>query len=216
MDVVCQRLRAGCLNGVDAVTEHGTEDLDHLAVTTGLAFQLALHTAQRRRQFPFLEGCAVAQSTRFAREDRYVMQGIVDGVVAPEDPVMPSDDLAVLPAFQPVGIGPDLDRPPDSTGVDRVAVLVEAHEAGLGHRCRNRVEAIERAYIRDQARPLGLEHLPDRLVGYVGVLVCFGVGDAPIFEPGVQFGVGFELRPGHEEPLPDHAHLVLDLALLPT
>ena len=216
MDVVCQRLRTGCLNGVDAVTEHGAEDLDHLAVTTGLAFQLALHTAQRRRQVPFLEGCAVAQSTRFAREDRYVMQGVVDGVVAPEGPIVASDNLAVLPAFQTVGVGPDFDRPPDSPGIDRVAVLVEAHEAGLGHRRRNRVEAIERADIGDQAWPLGLEHLPDRLLGDVGMLVRFGVGDAPILEPGVQFGVGFELRPRHEEPPSKHANLVLDLTLLPT
>jgi hypothetical protein len=143
------------------------------------------------------------------------MQGIVDGVVAPEDPIVARDDLAVLPAFQPVGVGPDLDRPPDCTGVDRVAVLVEPHETGLGHRRRNRVESIERADIGDQVRPFGLEHLPDRLVGHVGMLVRFGVGDAPIFEPGIQLSVGFELGSRHEEPLPDHADLVLDLALLP-
>mgnify|MGYP001820915604 CR=1 FL=1 len=49
IDVVRQRLRAGRFNGVDAVGEHGTEDLDHLTVATGLTFQLALHTAQSRR-----------------------------------------------------------------------------------------------------------------------------------------------------------------------
>ncbi len=215
MDVVRQRLRACRFNGVDAVGEHGTEDLDHLPVATGLTLQLALHTAQCRRQIPSLEGRAVAQSAWFARQDGYVMQGIVDRVVAPEDPIMASDNLAVLPAFQPVGVSPDLDRPPDRPGIDRVAVLVEAHEAGLGYRRRNRVEAIKRADIRDQARPLGLEHLPNRLVGEVGMLVRFGVGNAPILEPGIQFGIGFELRPRHEKPLPDHPHLVLDLALLP-
>jgi len=43
---------------------------------------------------------------------------------------MATDDLAVLPAFQAVGISADLDGSPDRAGVDRVAVLVEAHEAG--------------------------------------------------------------------------------------
>ena len=75
MDVVRQRLRAGRFDGVQAIGEHSTEDLDHLAVATGLAFQLAPHTAQCRRQFPFLEGRAVAQRARFARQDGYVMQG---------------------------------------------------------------------------------------------------------------------------------------------
>ncbi len=125
-----QRLRAGRFDGFDAITEHGTEDLDHLAVATGLVLQLAPHTAQCRRQFPFLEGRAVAQRARFARQDGYVMHGIVDGGVAPEDPIMASDNLPVLPAFQTVGVGPDLDRPPNSPSIDRVEVLVEAHEVG--------------------------------------------------------------------------------------
>lgn len=215
MDVVRQGFGAGGFYGLQPVGEHGPEDVDHLPVTAGLTFELALHTAQCRREVPSLEGRAIAQRAGLACKDGYVMQGIVDGVVAPEDPIMASDDLSVLPAFQPVCVSPDLDRPPDRPGIHRVAVLVEAHETGFGHRRRHCVEAIERADVRDQARPLGLEHLPDRLVGDVGMLVRFGVGDAPILEPGVQFGVGFELRPGHEEPLSDHAHLVLDLALLP-
>ena len=73
------------------------------------------------------------------------MQGIVDGGVAPEDPIMASDNLPFLPAFQMAGVGPDLDRSPNSPSIDRVPVLVEAHQAGLGYRCRHRVEAIERA-----------------------------------------------------------------------
>lgn len=42
------------------------------------------------------------------------------------------------------------------------------------------------------------------------------IGDAPILEPGIQLGKGLELRPRHKEPPPEHAHLVLDLPLLPT
>jgi hypothetical protein len=45
--------------------------------------------------------------------------------------------------------------------------------------------------------------------------VRLGIGDASVLEPGVQLGIGFELRPRHEEPPPEHAHLVLDLTLLP-
>lgn len=78
------------------------------------------------------------------------------------------------------------------------------------------MEAIERADIGDQARPLGLKHLPNRLVRDVGMLVRLGMGDASVLEPGIQLGVGFELRPRHEEPPSKHANLVLDLTLLPT
>jgi hypothetical protein len=45
---------------------------------------------------------------------------------------MPAHDLTVLPAFQAVGIGADLDGPANRAGVDRVTVLVEPHETGFG------------------------------------------------------------------------------------
>ena len=128
-----QCLGTGRFNGVDAVGEDSTEDLDHLSVAAGLAFQLALDAAQGDRQVPLLERRAIAQGPRLARQNRDVVQGIVDRVVAPERSRMATDNLAVLPTFQPVGIGPDLDRPPDRPGIDRVAILVEVHEAGLGY-----------------------------------------------------------------------------------
>jgi len=40
------------------------------------------------------------------------MQRVVDGIVAPEDTHMATDDPTVLPAFQPICVGSDLDRPP--------------------------------------------------------------------------------------------------------
>lgn len=49
MDVVRQGLRTGGVYGVEAIDEHGAEDLDHLPITTGLSFELALHPAQGRR-----------------------------------------------------------------------------------------------------------------------------------------------------------------------
>ncbi len=125
---------------------------------------------------------------------------------------MAGHDLTVLPAFQPVGIGADLDRPSDRTGVDRVTVLVEPHEAGFGHRRGNGMESVERVDIRHQARTLFFENFPDRLVREVRVPVRLGVGETAIVEPGVQFRIRFALRPWHEEPPPEHTHLVLDLA----
>ena len=38
------------------------------------------------------------------------MQGVEDGFVPPESPLMLANDLPILPAFQPGGIGPDLQR----------------------------------------------------------------------------------------------------------
>ena len=55
----------------------------------------------------------------------------------------------------------------------------------------------------------------DGLVAHLGMFVRFGVGDAAILEPRVQLSIGFELWPRHKEPSPDHAHLVLNLPLLP-
>lgn len=215
MDAVRQGLGTGGLYSFEPVGEHRTKNLYDLSVAAGLTLQLALHAPQGDRQIPFLERRAVAKGAGFARQNWDVVQGIVDRVVAPERSRMPTDNLAVLPEFQPVGVSPDLDRSPDGPRIDRVPVLVEPHEAGLGHRRRHRVEAIERADIGDQAGTLGLKHLPDRLVRDIRVLVRLGRGDAAVFEPCVQFSIGFELRSRHEEPPPDHADLVLDLPLLP-
>jgi len=225
MDVVGQGLGTGRIDGVQAIAEHGGEDFDHLPVTTGLPLQLALHAPDRNRQVPLLEWRAIAQSPRFAGRNGYVMQGIVDGVVAPEDTFMATDDPAVLPAFEPISIGPDLDGPPHGAGIDRVSVLVEPHEAGLGYRRRHGVEAVEGTDVRNKARALFFEHVPDRPVPHLRMCVGLGIRPTSILQPGVQFGIGFELRPRHvtpqacfqhDEPSPDHPHLVLDLSLLPT
>ena len=213
MDVVRQGFGTGCLDGLQPVGEHGAEDLDHLPVTAGLAFQLALHAPDRNRQVPLFEWRAIAQGPGFAGQNGYVVQGIVDGIVAPEDTFMTADDPAVLPAFEPICVSSDLDRPPHGTGIDRVSVLVEPHEAGLGYRRRHGVETVEGNDVRNKARALFFQHLPDRLVPHLRVRVRPGVGQTAIFEPGVQFGIGFELRSRHEEPSPQDPDLVLDLTL---
>ena len=65
-----------------------------MPITTGVAFQLALHTADWNRQFPFLEGRTVAQGTGFAGQNRYVMQGIKEGFVPSEGTRMLPDNPA--------------------------------------------------------------------------------------------------------------------------
>ena len=176
MDAVRQGFGAGRLYSFQPVGEDRAEDLDHLSVAAWLALQLALYTLQRRRQFPFLERRAVAQGTWLARENRDVVQRVVDCLVAPEGPIMPSHNPSILPAFDAIGVGPDLDRAADRARIDRIPVPVKPDEAGLGHRRRYGVESIERADIGHQARLLILEYLPDRSVRDVRVLVRLGVG----------------------------------------
>ena len=84
MDVVRQSLGTGGFHGIDPIRQHGAQDVDHLPVAAGLAFQLAPYPADRHRQVPFLEGRPVAQCTGFAGQNGDVMQGIEDGLVASE------------------------------------------------------------------------------------------------------------------------------------
>ena len=77
------------------------------------------------------------------------------------------------------------------------------------------MEAVETAGMRNQARPLGLEDLPDRPALELGMAVRLGIGDALVQQPGVQLLVAPDPQPRGEEPLAHQADLVLDLALLP-
>src|SRR6202451_4887372 len=77
------------------------------------------------------------------------------------------------------------------------------------------MEPVEAAAIGNELGPLLLEHLPDRLVGSLGMAVRLGPGDAFVHEPGVQLVVALEPQPRREEALTHEPDLVLDLALLP-
>jgi hypothetical protein len=77
------------------------------------------------------------------------------------------------------------------------------------------MEPVEAAAIGNELGPLLLEHLPDRLVGPLGMAVRLGPGDAFVHEPGVQLVVTLEPQPRREEALTHEPDLVLDLALLP-
>src|ERR1700722_2786392 len=128
---------------------------------------------------------------------------------------MLGNDASVLADYDAVGVSMDFDRPSDRTGRDRVFVVVEAHEAGLRHRGRHRMESVEATGIGNEFWPLGFEHLPDRLLGQLRMPVRLGVGDALVQQPRVQLVEGFEPQPWREEAFTDKPNLVLDLALLP-
>ena len=124
-------------------------------------------------------------------------------------------DPPVLADHDAVRVSMDLDRPSDRTGCYRVFVVVEANQAGLRDRRRHRVEAVEPAGIRNELRPLGLEHFPDRLLGQLRMVMRLGVSDAFIEQPSVDLVVVLESKTRREEPLSDEPDLVLDLTLLP-
>ena len=123
--------------------------------------------------------------------------------------------------------------------LETVAGVPEAARR-LGVGGRHGMEAVERAGIRDQARPFGLEqpgsprdpdrvgwHLPDRALANLGMRLCLGPGDALIEQPGIQLVLALEPQPTPrdrdrvgipgwcEQSLPDDTDLILDLALLP-
>src|ERR1700730_4537658 len=128
---------------------------------------------------------------------------------------MLGDNAPVLADYDAIRIGVNFDGTTDGAGSYRVLVVVKAHQAGLRDRCRHRVESIEPAGIRNELRPLRLEHLPDRLLGPLRMAMRLGVGDALVEQPGVQFVKVLEPQPRREEPLADQPDLVLDLTLLP-
>ena len=77
------------------------------------------------------------------------------------------------------------------------------------------MKAVEPAHIGDELGPLGLEHLPDGLVGDLGMGIFLGVGDAPIRQPGVHLVKTLEPQARREKALAHQADLIFDLALLP-
>ena len=134
MDAAGERLGAGRLDRLQPVLSTAVRIVDELAVAVVEAPQLAPHLLQAGRQHPVLERCAVAQRAGLAGQHRQVVPGIVDRLAAAEAAGMLADDLAVLADHDAIGVGLDLDRPADGARRDRVAVVVEAHQAGLRDR----------------------------------------------------------------------------------
>src|SRR5205085_12402577 len=69
--------------------------------------------------------------------------------------------------------------------------------------------------IDNQCRALSFEHLEDRLLLLLGMGTGLRMRHAAIEQIRIELGVAFELQPRREEALAHHAHLVLDLTLLP-
>jgi len=83
------------------------------------------------------------------------MPGIVNRLAATETAAMLADDRTVLADHDAIGVSLDLDRPADGARADRVPVVVEANEAGLGDRGLGRVEPVE-GTVRNFVRRLGM------------------------------------------------------------
>jgi len=192
MDPLRKGFGASGLHGWNPVRQHGAEDLHHLPVPIRRPLQLAPDLLKGSGQDPVFERGAIAQRTGFAKQNRHIVPRIVDRPVPSKVSGVIANQTAILPDLDPLGIGADLDGPPDRRRRDRVFSVVEPHEARLRHRRWQRMEAIETASIGDQMRALFLEHFPDGLVRYLGMFAALGRSDAFGQQPGIQFLVAFD------------------------
>src|SRR5277367_451405 len=120
---------------------------------------------------------------------RIWVPGIVGYLAAAVFTGMLADDTAILAQNDALGIGVDLDRTTDRARAHRVFVVVESNQARLRYRGLLRMEPVEATAIGDQVGPLLLEHLPDGLLGALGMGMSLGVGDAPVHQPAIQLVV---------------------------
>jgi hypothetical protein len=229
MDALIHGLAASSFDSLQPVIGHAAQNLDHLPVTVIAALQLAPDRGHGGRKHPVPERSAIAQRARFACQNRHIVPRVIDRLATPEGAGMFAHHHAILPDDDPLGIGMNFHRTSDGRGQDRVFVpqgidppdqflifvTIEPHGAGLRHRGWHAVEAIEAANVRDEVGALGLEHLPDRLVGLFHMAVRLGVGHAFVQQPGVQLIEALYAQARRKEPFPHQPDLVLDLTLLP-
>ena len=112
-------------------------------------------------------------------------------------------------------IGSDLDRTPGCLGHYRVAVTIEADQAGAGDRVLGLVEPVERRQHRLQRWPLSGQRFGNRHIAILGMRLHRCPAEALGLQPPVQLLEAGEPQPGLEEPPPDRLDLVLYLPLLP-
>ncbi len=215
MDALIEGFAAGGLDSLQPVVPHAGQDLNHLPIAIVAALELAPDRGHGLWQDPVPERRAIAQGSRFARQNRHIVPRIIDRLTPTKGTRMFCDHHPVLPDDDPVGIGMHIHRPPDRRGQHRVFVVVEPDRAGLRHGSRHAVEAVEGPDVRNELQPFRLEHLPDRLVGLFGMAVRLGIGDAFVHQPGVQLFQALDPQARREEPLAHQPDLVLDLTLLP-
>ena len=128
---------------------------------------------------------------------------------------MIGDDLVFEQNDDPLGVGAHQNRLSGGPGIDAVAIVVGHDEAGRAGPHRLLDEPVERRSQFHQRRSFLLEDLPNRPIPELGMAGPFGVGDALVFQPGIQFLKARHLRLGPEHLVAQIADLVLNLALLP-
>lgn len=101
-------------DGLFVVMKDEGKDIGHLTITTRAAQHLLLQLSKGQRQFQ--EGCAIAQCSRLALDDRKVMAPVVNRprrfvVAAFYDPRMFAKDIALGRNDQSLGINPQADGP---------------------------------------------------------------------------------------------------------
>lgn len=204
--------RFDCRKTVDTDT---FQDRHHLSVPIMHAFKLPSNMLHGSWQNPIKEWCTVPQCSRFACQDRNIMPWIINCLATTEAAFMLAYLDTILPYDDAVGISMDLGWAANGSRQHRIFVVVETHEASFADRGLYRVEAIELAGIADQMGLLLFEHLPDRALRLIDMLMSPGVTDAFVQQPAVQLIVGFEAQPRREEAFTDKINLILDLTFLP-
>jgi hypothetical protein len=99
---------------------------------------------------------------------------------------MLDDDPLILADYDSIGLSANLYWTLDRTGRHRLFIIVEAHQAAFRERRPRRVESSQPARAADKVRLL--PRAPrDRLLGQARTVMRFGVGDAFIAQPSLQF-----------------------------
>ena len=92
VDALIDGFTTGGLDSHQAVIANAGQNLNHLPVAIITVLQLAPDCGHGRWQDPVLERRTVAQSPGFARQNRHIVLGVIDGLVPPKGPCMFADD----------------------------------------------------------------------------------------------------------------------------
>ena len=152
-------------HGLFVVVQHEREDLDHLAVPTGLLQQRTLRASEALGQLG--ERCAVAQRSRLPLQHGQVVAPVVDGLTggvmaSVDDAQVLADDLAFGRDDESVGVDAQAHRPVCVRRRHAVAVALEVHEAGRRDALGVLDEAVEGPGAWHQEGPLLRPHVGDR------------------------------------------------------
>lgn len=104
-----ERLLTDSLNRGKAISRNTSEYGDHLSITVVGTLQPLADFLHRSGQNPFAERSAVAQSTRFAREDRNIVSRIIDGLAPAKAAPVFSDRHSILFDDEPISTGMNFD-----------------------------------------------------------------------------------------------------------